>query len=45
MTDHRAADLSYGHFGEASYDKDDNTWEFSFDPLKGKSILYTSAVT
>jgi RNA polymerase I-specific transcription initiation factor RRN6 len=36
MTDHRASDLSYGHLGEASYDVDEQGWNFSRETSFGK---------
>jgi RNA polymerase I-specific transcription initiation factor RRN6 len=35
MTDHRVTDLSYGHLGKATYDLEENVWNFTVDTTKG----------
>lgn len=39
MTDHRVTDLVHGHFGEFSYDINEEQWSFSQDVNRGKFDL------
>ncbi|EMR88831.1 putative rna polymerase i-specific transcription initiation factor rrn6-like protein [Botrytis cinerea BcDW1] len=45
MTDHRATDLVHGHFGEFSYDINEEQWSFSQDVNRGRfgSLLQLNA--